>query len=503
MVTLLVLMLGLAKRFFGLLPDEWRLTLGNVQSLNSKIQIALVAVIFLSFLVIAIITGTYLNTFIKSQKQLVIDEKLENVSSSFKSKTLIAQSKAETVEILSNYQQEIEETHNIEMDIFPIEASTTGLDYFTRMYFSKQSAPQSMSLEAEGKPSSYVPILHSGTLAGIAQVVQLNKNAKTNVTVLDFLGSIFNVYVFLFLLASVLSIFMAQTITRPLAILNRSMNSVSLGKNNEKIDWREDDEIGVLISNYNTMVSKLEESAEILAKKERDTAWREMAKQVAHEIKNPLTPMRLSIQYLEQAISRQPANAKEITKKISTTMLEQIDNLTGIAEAFGNLAKLPQTSNVDVELNSVVEAVHNLFRKREDMDISLSVPIDPIHAFADKGQLIRILNNLVKNAIESIPTTRHGKIAMHLSVRNGKAIIEVKDNGSGIPQDMQDKIFQPKFTTKDSGSGLGLAIAANMIESMNGRIYFESTPGISTSFFIELDLIREAVSDKEERIPLD
>ena len=158
---------------------------------------------------------------------------------------------------------------------------------------------------------------------------------------------------------------------------------------------------------------------------------------------------------------------------------------------------------MDVELNSVVEAVHNLFRKREDMDISLSVPIDPIHAFADKGQLIRILNNLVKNAIESIPTTRHGKIAMHLSVRNGKAIIEVKDNGSGIPQDMQDKIFQPKFTTKDSGSGLGLAIAANMIESMNGRIYFESTPGISTSFFIELDLIREAVSDKEERIPLD
>ena len=181
------------------------------------------------------------------------------------------------------------------------------------------------------------------------------------------------------------------------------MSNVGLGKENEKINWQGDDEIGNLITNYNTMVGKLEESAEMLAKKERDSAWREMAKQVAHEIKNPLTPMKLSIQYLEKAIKRNPAEAHLITKKMSATMLEQIENLTGIADTFGNFAKMPQTSNGKVELNTVVEAVHNLFRKREDMDINLALPIDSIYVFADKNQLVRILNNLVKNATESIP----------------------------------------------------------------------------------------------------
>ena len=282
------------------------------------------------------------------------------------------------------------------------------------------------------------------------------------------------------------------------------MSKVGLGKRNDKINWKGDDEIGSLISNYNTMVSKLEESAEMLAKKERDSAWREMAKQVAHEIKNPLTPMKLSIQYLEKAIKRNPAEAEFITKKMSATMLEQIENLTGIADAFGNFAKMPQTSNGKVELNMVVEAVHNLFRKREDMDINLAVPIDTVYVFADKNQLIRILNNLVKNATESIPDSRKGEIFVTLITKSNKAIIEVKDNGIGITEEQQKKIFQPKFTTKDSGSGLGLAIAANMMDSMNGRIYFESTPDVSTSFFMELDLIRTTkFNDSKERITLD
>ena len=190
------------------------------------------------------------------------------------------------------------------------------------------------------------------------------------------------------------------------------------------------------------MVSKLEESAEIMAKNERDSAWREMAKQVAHEIKNPLTPMKLSIQYLEKAIKQQPENAHKIAKKISSTMLEQIDNLTGIAEAFGNFAELPQTSNVKVELNNIVTVVHNLFRKREDMDIKLAVPIDPVFVYADKSQLVRILNNLVKNATESIPIERRGLIELSLYIRKDKAIIKVTDNGcllytSPSPRDRQ------------------------------------------------------------------
>jgi len=214
--------------------------------------------------------------------------------------------------------------------------------------------------------------------------------------------------------------------------------------------------------------------------------------------------MKLSIQYLEKAIKKNPDEAIPISKRISNTMLEQIDNLTGIAEAFGNFAQLPQSSNVKVELNNVVEVVHNLFRKRKDMDIKLEVPIDPIHVYADKSQLVRILNNLVKNAIEAIPNDRRGFITVRLYTRNEKAIIQVEDNGDGISDDMKDKIFQPKFTTKDSGSGLGLAISANMIDSMNGRLYFESEQGQPTSFFIELDVIRQpSFDDNKERVLLD
>lgn len=504
-LMMLVIILAIFKNYFKVLPDSWSLIIEKVESLNSKIQLSLLLVIFMSFLVIATITSSFIKDYLGKERKLVIEEKLENVAQEFANKTGIASSALESVEILSNYKRDIEKEHNIQLSLYPLQASDTELDYFTKMFFTKQINPLPFShVNDKGETKSYVPLKYGPSLAGVA-AISLNYDLNpSSLNVFDFLGSIFNVYVFLFLIASVLSIFIAQSITRPLSILNKNLTEVGLGKHNEQIDWKRDDEIGQLIQNYNKMVSKLEESAEMLAKRERDSAWREMAKQVAHEIKNPLTPMKLSIQYLEKAIRRNPEEALPISRKISRTMLEQIDNLTGIADAFGDLARLPQTYNVKVELNNVVEVIHNLFRKREDMEINLSVPIDPVYVHADKNQLIRILNNLVKNAIEAIPASRKGKVDVSLKVKNDKALVSVTDNGSGIPEEQYEKIFQPKFTTKDSGSGLGLAIAANMIESMNGRLYFKSVEGISTTFFIEMDILRLPIyTDSAERITLE
>jgi len=504
-IIILILTFGLIHYFLKFLPEEWPLFVRDVESLNSKIQISLIMVILLSFVIIASITSTFLKDYLTKEKDLVITEKLENVAQEFKNRAKYSTSSSETVEVLANYKNNIEDIHNVNLDFFPIKIEESNLDYFTQMYFQKQTDPYAYSSMVSDEYSrSFIPIFYESEVAGVAALEMKSKVQASKLNVFDFLGSIFNVYVFLFLIASVISIFIAQSITRPLSMLNQTLKQVKLGKQNKQLEWNRDDEIGILIGNYNTMVSKLEESAEIMAKNERDSAWREMAKQVAHEIKNPLTPMKLSIQYLEKAIKQQPENAPKIAKKISSTMLEQIDNLTGIAEAFGNFAELPQTSNVKVELNNIVTVVHNLFRKREDMDIKLAVPIDPVHVYADKSQLVRILNNLVKNATESIPIDRRGLIELSLYVRKDKAIIKVTDNGIGIPDEMKSKIFQPKFTTKDSGSGLGLAIAANMVESMNGKIYFESEPHQSTSFYIELDIIRQAVlTDSKERITLD
>ncbi|MBT8234282.1 MAG: GHKL domain-containing protein [Saprospiraceae bacterium] len=502
-IIVLVLTLGFISQYISFLSSLWPYNLKSVESLNSKIQIALILVILLSFILIAFITSSFLKSFIDNKNDEYLTDKLEAVSRDINLKVRVANSTSEAFTIGTNYQEQIEQIHNVELSFNTLKDISLQMEYFPFAYFSKfKNATAYSTKDQEGKIISYLPFKFKQDILGFVKV--RNQSSKfEGLNVFDFLGSIFNVYVFLFLIASVLAVFIARSITRPLSILNQKLTQLKFGKQNELITWEREDEIGTLINNYNTMVNQLEDSAALLAKTERDSAWREMAKQVAHEIKNPLTPMKMYIQHLEKAIKQKPEEAHLIAKKISATLLEQVENLTQIANSFGNFAELPQSSNEKIELNSVVELVHNLFRKRDDMEIILSEPIDTIYVYADKNQLIRILNNLVKNATEAIPKDRKGKIHLHLYKNDDKAFIKVTDNGSGIPDHMIEKVFQPKFTTKDSGSGLGLAIALNMIESMNGRMYFESVENEGTSFFIELDIIRDQITDKEKRIMLD
>ena len=321
-------------------------------------------------------------------------------------------------------------------------------------------------------------------------MVEYNKKDPAIRSIVDFVGTILNVYIFLFLLAGAISIAISNSITKPLSQLGDKLRQFKLGKENQSLEWSGNDEIGMLINDYNNLAEELSQSAELLARTERDMAWREMAKQVAHEIKNPLTPMKLSMQYLEKAIDANPEKAKELIQRISSTLIEQIENLNQIASEFSNFAKMPSTTNENVILNEVVETIHDLFRKREDMDISLNEPIEDLTVYADRNQLVRILNNLVKNAIQAIPHDKKGKIVISLYKSDKDAIISIQDNGTGIPESMRDKVFTPNFTTKSSGTGLGLAISANMIDTMNGKIYFETEENEGTTFFVQIPLMR-------------
>jgi nitrogen fixation/metabolism regulation signal transduction histidine kinase len=343
----------------------------------------------------------------------------------------------------------------------------------------------------EAKAFAYVGIDHSAY-----------NNSSGNI--LDFLSTILNAYIFLFLIAGAIAITIANSITQPLTILAEKLKKFKLGKSNEQLEWNSNDEIGTLIHDYNNLTHELERSAGLLAKTERDMAWREMAKQVAHEIKNPLTPMKLSIQYLDRTAKDYPDKAQELIPRISSTLIEQIDNLSQIANEFSNFASMPQASNEKIILNEIVETIHDLFRKRDDMDINMIEPIDDLYVFADKNHLVRILNNLLKNAIQAIPENRRGKIEIELKRHENDALIRISDNGSGIPDHMKDKVFTPNFTTKSSGTGLGLAISANMIESFNGRIYFETKVGQGTDFYVSIPLMRldDYLSD-EYRVSLD
>ncbi len=321
----------------------------------------------------------------------------------------------------------------------------------------------------------------------------------------DFISTLLTVCVFLFLTSLALSMLISTPMTRGLRNLAANLQNYRLGKSNPNLEWKDQDEIGDLIDKFNTLQVELDASAELLSKSQREMAWREMAKQVAHEIKNPLTPMKLSLQHMQMSAKQaDEEKLKLIIEKTSKTVLEQIENLTQIANEFSSFGALPKSSNDTIVVNEVVEHIHDLFRKREDMDVVMEEPMNEILVFADRNQLVRILNNIVKNATQAIPEHKRGHIYISLESNEDVAIIKVKDNGTGISEEMKEKVFTPNFTTKSSGTGLGLAISANMIESMNGKLYFDSPNDWGgTTFHIELPLIRSEKSDIEEILSLD
>ena len=303
----------------------------------------------------------------------------------------------------------------------------------------------------------------------------------------SFWENLLNVYVFLLLITAAIGILVANRIADPLVRMVEKLKGTNLNAN-EPLQWDSDDEIGELVKAYNNMIGQLEDSAQKLKQSEREGAWREMAKQVAHEIKNPLTPMKLHLQHLKRVFDTDPEQAKPMMERVSKTLIEQIDGLSLIASEFSNFAQMPQAENTTFVLNHVLDSVHQLFQKEagEDMLITLDLCTEKLSVFADREQMMRVFNNLIKNAIQSIPEDRIGDIYIVLEATESLAIVKIVDNGEGIPEDKREQVFQPSFTTKNSGMGLGLAMSKNIVETANGRIWFETEEGNGTTFFVEL-----------------
>ncbi len=304
-----------------------------------------------------------------------------------------------------------------------------------------------------------------------------------------FISALLNLYVFLLLVAAAAALYVSNSITKPLSEIGQKLAGIKLGKN-EPISWKNKDELGELIGAYNRMLETLEESTERLKLSEREGAWREMARQVAHEIKNPLTPMKLSVQHLLRAYQTQPENAQALLQRVSQTLIEQIDVLSGIASEFSNFAKMPEPQCERLEINDLLRSVYTLFATQENLNVAfeLDLPEKLLFVFADRNQLTRVFTNLVKNAIQAIPDDRKGQVSIRLSESGADALICVEDNGAGIPKTVYERVFSPYFTTKSSGTGLGLAMCKNMIEAMNGHIWFESEAGEGTRFFVNLKM---------------
>lgn len=301
----------------------------------------------------------------------------------------------------------------------------------------------------------------------------------------EFLLRLGYAYLVMILVAIGFAYFISKYITKSLKTISDKMNETRLEKRNKKIQIESSsEEIETLVNSYNSMIDELEDSAVKLATSEREQAWREMAKQVAHEIKNPLTPMRLSVQSFQRKFNPEDENIHQKVEEYSNTLIQQIDTMSSIASAFSNFAKMPAQQREVLNVVHVVKLALDIFN--EDYISFLSEETEII-AKVDKTQLIRVVTNLVKNGIQAIPNeSQNPKIEVRVFSEGTDVKITIEDNGFGIAEETKEKIFEPKFTTKSSGMGLGLAMVKNIVETYNGSITFTSQLGKGTTFTVSL-----------------
>lgn len=403
--------------------------------------------------------------------------------------------------------QELSDVNNIDINIFNTNGDILVSSYLVRdENFYKNVISKEILLELKDREnlvksveSNGQKILSSYSYAynarnqkvGIINIPYPETDDLLKKEVSTFLSTLLKVYIFLIIGGSLVAYFLSNYITRSLRVISESVKSLQINKKNEKLIWKSKDEIGALVNQYNAKIEELEESANKLAKTERESAWREMAKQVAHEIKNPLTPMKLSIQHLERTYEQNDPEFKNRLERFSKNLIEQIDALTNIANEFSNFAKMPKAKLDIFNVIDLIKSTVELYSNETRSKIKILKPTDvECLILADKEQILRVLNNLIKNAIQAIPDNINGDIKVDYKINDSIIEISIIDNGIGISEDLKDKIFVPNFTTKSTGTGLGLALVKNIVESLEGKIWFQTVEQKGTTFYVSLPIVK-------------
>jgi two-component system, NtrC family, nitrogen regulation sensor histidine kinase NtrY len=323
----------------------------------------------------------------------------------------------------------------------------------------------------------------SGALIGIVSIPFFQSVYSLEKVQLNILANILNIFAFIFIVLVALSYFITQSLTFPLTLITQTLRKTSLNRTNQPLVWKTDDEIGMMVKEYNQMLFSLSESKAELEQTQRERAWREIAQQVAHEIKNPLTPMKLTLQQLERSI--QAGNSgPEKTQKAVTSLLTQVNTLNDIASSFSSFAKMPEPVMRQLEIISLLRRIVDLHSHSGDLRYETSTR--EAWVTGDEQLLGRTFSNIILNALQAARPGDPAIVWITAEAQYEKVLISFQDNGKGIEPDLAEQIFVPHFTTKKSGSGLGLAIAKQAMEQMKGRLWFETSPGKGTTFFIEL-----------------
>ena len=336
--------------------------------------------------------------------------------------------------------------------------------------------------------SSYAPFYLDGNRpAGIVNLPYFALQTEVRKAYYLMFYTFINLFVIFGIIGAFLALLVSRVLAKPLFLLQQNLGNLQIDKENEKIEWNRDDEIGQLIAEYNRMIDKLEQSAELLKHSERESTWREMAQQIAHEIKNPLTPMKLNVQYLEKAYNARDPELDAKMKSISASLITQIDTLDKVAEMFSDFAKSNAGNFEKVDVLKVINSSVSLFKSHSDIEFLVTKEDEAgltYYTPAVEKDILRVFNNLLKNAIQALENNGVGKIEISLFQKSNQFEVRVKDNGKGIPDEARANIFQPYFTTKTTGTGLGLAIVRNIMHEIGGEITFEAAETTGTVFVL-------------------
>ena len=503
-------LMGLLRLVFLLFSNGGTPGLTKTISLAFKIQAILVSMVVLSLFLFGAGSGIFVKNQYTNYNKRVINEKLESVSEelknkaakmdkidiivdgSFLEKTLSKLSRVFLTDIniydengfmISSSRQKVFNSGLLSEQINPI-----ALENLKKR--EKNSYAQEENIGRLSYTSSYKPINNKqGKTIGFINLEHFGQQEDYENQIQAFLVAIINVFMFLLALSIILSLVISNWLTRPLQILQESLIGLKLGSKNEKIEYVANDEIGMIVNAYNEKIEELEAAAEKLTKTEREAAWREMARQIAHEIKNPLTPMKLSVQHLLRVYDpKKPEESTERIKKVVDSIIEQIDGLTKIANEFSNFARMPLPLKEKQDLVSIIKNTLVVYDEREDYTINLVSKEEKLELPVDRAQVIQVLNNLIKNAIHALYNNEKGEITVSCYKENNSAIVSVSDNGTGIKKEDQERLFTPHFTTKTKGSGIGLSVVKQIIENHGGEISFESTEKKGSTFSFVLPL---------------
>ncbi|MBC8301815.1 MAG: GHKL domain-containing protein [Pelagibacterales bacterium] len=478
--------------------------LQNKMSLRLRIFISMILLVFTATLLI--LGSTYYqyrteseqyNTYRQDRKETQLTKQINYLVNKL--------NLADNYENWNNYRQDFEEInkiHNVEYSIFttegkPLYYSFLPLEVISNNYsLDKDFSEMLISLEGGkitkenssdvGKfQSSYTVLKDSfGNKYAILFFPYFQDVSFAESELNVFLTTLYQIYFIMLVVAIVLAYFISRYVTRSIETIRLKINQTGLLKKNEKILLKNaTKEIDSLVNSYNKMIDDLEDSAEKLAKNEREQAWQEMARQVAHEIKNPLTPMRLTVQSFQRTSSLDSKEEKRKLNDFCDTLIEQIDTMSGVATSFSDFATLPKTQ---LEKSDIVDATKKVVEIFEQNNINFESSKESIVMKLDKEQWIRVMTNLIKNSIQAIPSDREQKINVEISDSTNSVKIIVSDNGLGVLEKNKEKIFEPKFTTKTDGMGLGLGIVKNIINSHRGKISYKSKPNKGTKFTISL-----------------